>query len=89
MSLVPTRRDAETGELVCGKSEGMCRCLLPADGHEIHVCGVPQPSGAPCGGSWHYKDDGHMMPNTWPGGGAEITGNIFEDLGALLFGGDW
>lgn len=86
MSLVPTRRNAETGDLVCGKVEASCICTLPDDGHEIHVCGSQTVTGAPCGGSWHYEDDGLMMPNTWPNGTA-ITGNPILDFAMALFGG--
>lgn len=75
-----------TVEVICGKVEGSCRCLLPPDDHEIHICGVPAVNGEPCGGSWHYDERG-FMPDTWPGTGIPVTGNLLEDLGTLLFGG--
>ena len=82
-ALVPHKRDALTAEVICGRTEGMCKCLKPQGHDGVCVCGIPQPDGRDCGGSWHYEDDGHMMPDTWCGSGEPVTP---ESLVSHMFG---
>jgi hypothetical protein len=69
----PVRAPIEAVEVMCGKQESSCRCVLVLGHEPPHAC-APYPE---CGGKWTYDAEGNFEPVEFPHG-----------LGVqLLFGG--